>query len=212
MRIHKNEAVVLLHGLGLHSLFMNRIQKSLYDNGYDVFNIDYPSRRHNIETLTAHVYHLLQDKKIGAYRRVHFIGHSLGGVLIRNLLYRYLYHNQGKVIVLAPPNKGSIVVDILKKYLPIRWCFGPAFLELGTDSIFLEQLKYIPNDYYVIAGNSSKRTFFSFMFSEVNDGAVSLESTIAEGMERTHHAVFPVTHFTVLYNEKVIRHILEVLK
>jgi pimeloyl-ACP methyl ester carboxylesterase len=212
MDIDKNEAVVLFHGLGLHAFFMRRISAFLKKDGYDVCNIDYPSRRDTIERMTVHLYNLLEEKKLDGYKSVHFIGHSLGGVLVRNLLYRYRFHNQGKVIALAPPNKGSVLVDIFKGYAPVRWYFGPAFLELGSGSVFLEQLAYIPDNYYVIAGNRSKGTLFGFLFNEVNDGAVSVEDSIAEGMIRSHHSVLPVTHFTILYNKKVIDKILEVLK
>lgn len=212
MDIDKNEAVVLLHGLGLHALFMRRIAAFLKNDGYDVYNIDYPSRRDTVETMTAYLYDLLEGKRLGGYKSVHFIGHSLGGILVRNLLCRYRFHNQGKVIALAPPNKGSLLVDIFKRYAAVRWYFGPAFLELGSGSVFLEQLACIPDNYYVIAGSRSKGTLFGFLFDEVNDGSVSVESTIAEGMDIRHHTVFAVSHFTILYNKKVIDKIFEVLK
>ena len=212
MRIPKHEAVVLLHGLGLHSCFMRHVGRYLNDNGYDVYNLDYPSRQHNIETATAQIHDQLQDKDIGVYKRVHLIGHSLGGILARNLLYRYWFHNQGKVIALAPPNNGSLLVDRLKRFIPVSWYLGPAFLELGSESHFLENFQYIPNDYYVIAGNRSRWTLFGFCFNDANDGVVTVKSTIAEGMERTHHNVYPVTHFSMLHDKKVFNDILEILK
>lgn len=212
MRIPKHEAVILLHGLGLHSCFMSYVGRRLNDNGYDVYYIDYPSRQYNIETATAHIHNKLQQKQVGVYRRVHLIGHSLGGILARNLLYRYWAHNQGKVIALAPPNRGSLLADRFRGCPLLSWYLGPAFLELGSDSLFLKNFQYIPSDYYVIAGNRSKWTLFGSLFTEVNDGAVSVESTIAEGMERAHHSVYPVTHFSVLYDKKVFNEILEILK
>ena len=202
----------MLHGLGLHSFFMRYIGGRLYDNGYDVYYIDYPSRQHNIETATAYIHNQLQEKQIGVYRRVHLIGHSLGGIVARNLLYRYWAHSQGKVIAVAPPNRGSLLVDRFRGCPLFSWYLGPAFLELGSNSLFLNNFHYIPSDYYVIAGNRSKWTLFGHLFKEANDGAVSVENTILEGMERSHHSVYPVTHFSVLYDKKVFNDILEILK
>lgn len=212
MRIRNNEVVVLLHGLGLSSLFMQKIEKSLYEEGFDVYNLDYPSRRHNIETTTSYVYHQLETRPIGDYKKVHLVGHSLGGVLIRNVAYRYCFHNLGKIIALAPPNHGSLLVDRFKMFLPIRWYFGPSFLELGSDSQFLKQLAYVPKMYYVIAGSCSVPTLFGFLINDINDGVVTVESTVCEEMERSHHEVFPVTHFSILRNKKVIDNIVVILK
>jgi esterase/lipase len=212
MRINKNEAVVLLHGVGLSSLFMQKIEKSLYEEGFVVYNIDYPSRRHNIETTTSYVFHQLQKKPIGDCKQVHFIGHSLGGVLLRNITYRYCFHNLGKVIALAPPNHGSSLVDRFKMCTFIRWYLGPSFLELGTDSEFLKQLVYVPKMYYVIAGSRSVLTCFGFLINGINDGVVTVESTVCDEMERAQHQVFPVTHFSILWNKKVMSHIIGILK
>jgi len=212
MRIHNNEVVVLLHGLGLSTLFMRKIEKMLYEEGFDVYNLDYPSRRHNIETATSYVYHQLQNRLIGDYKQVHLVGHSLGGILIRNIAYRYCFHNLGKVVALAPPNHGSLLVDMFKMCSPIRWYLGPAFLELNTDSQFLKQLTYVPRSYYVIAGNRSVPTLFGFLINDINDGVVTVESTVCETMQRSHHQVFPVTHFSILRNNSVIDDIVVILK
>jgi pimeloyl-ACP methyl ester carboxylesterase len=212
MVTRKNEAVILLHGLGLHSLFMKKIEYVLHNAGYDVYNIDYPSRQYAIDPLTEYLYEKLKQKPLDTYKRVHFIGHSLGGILIRNLLSKHRFINCGKVIALAPPNRGSILVDRLRNFTVLRWYFGPSVLQLGSNSRFLEQLQYIPDDYYVIAGNRSAGTLFGSWFDEPNDGAVSLQSTVAAGMEDSHRSIFEVTHFTIMYNKKVIDKILGVLK
>ena len=156
MNTSKKEAVVLLHGLGLCALYMKKIEFVLQREGYAVINIDYSSRKNDIDRLTDLIKQRLIVIGIDSYEKVHFIGHSLGSILIRNLLSLSNLSNQGSVIALAPPNRGSLLADRLKSINLFCSFFGPAAVQLGTNSSFLEQLKHIPDEYYVIAGEDRK--------------------------------------------------------
>ena len=212
MNTSENEAVVLLHGLGLCAIYMKKIEFVLQKEGYDVINIDYLSRKNDIDQLTELIRSRLSRIDLVVYDSVHFVGHSLGSILIRNLLSMTAVSNQGVVIALAPPNRGSLLVDRLKTINLFHWFFGPAALQLSTDTSFLQELKHIPTDYYVIAGSKSKGTLFGHWFDELNDGTVSIESTKARGMVSGNHTVYPATHIGMLYNEKVVQKIIDILK
>lgn len=211
MNTSKNEAVVLLHGLGLCALYMKKIEFNLEREGYDVFNIDYSSRKDDINSLTALIQSKLNKIDLTVYDKVHFLGHSLGSILIRNLLSKISLTNEGSVIALAPPNRGSLLADRLKTINLFCWYFGPAALELSTDSSFLKELKHIPTDYYVIAGDKSKGTLFGGWFSESSDGTVSINSTKADGMKNQNHAVYPTTHLGILFNDTVVKKVIDIL-
>lgn len=211
MNTSKNEAVILLHGLGLCALYMKKIEFNLESEGYDVFNIDYSSRKDDINNLTALIQIKLSNIDLTAYGKVHFLGHSLGSILIRNLLSKISLKNQGSVIALAPPNRGSILADRLKTINLFCWYFGPAALELSTDSSFLKELKHIPTDYHVIAGDKSNGTLFGHWFSDLSDGTVSIKSTKADGMQSQNHVVYPTTHLGILFNDNVVKKVVDIL-
>ena len=207
----KNEAVVLLHGLGLSDLFMKRIEFNLEENGFDVFNIDYDSRKQAIEGSIKQVIDELDTIVLKKYDRVHFVGHSLGSIIMRDLLSSECISNEGIAIALAPPNHGSMLADRLSVFMLYRWYFGKVGLQLGEDSEYLRSLKFVPEAYYVIAGDKSSGTLFGRWFDELSDGTVSLKSTELEGMDKNRHLVYPVTHLGVLYNEKVVKKVVDVL-
>ena len=207
----KNEAVILLHGLGLSALFMKRIEFNLEKNGFDVFNIDYDSGIHDIEASVEQVANALGSIVLKKYDKVHFIGHSLGSIIMRDLLSKQFISNVGVAIALAPPNHGSMLSDRLSVFKLYRWYFGKAGLQLGENSVYLMSLKYVPANYYVIAGDKSSGTLFGRWFDELSDGTVSLKSTKLEGMDKSKHLIYPVTHLGILYNEKVVKKVVDIL-
>ena len=207
----KNEAVVLLHGLGLSAFFMKRIEFNLEERGFDVFNIDYDSRKQAIQTSVEQIADELDALKLNRYDKVHFVGHSLGSIIMRDLLSRECISNVGIAIALAPPNHGSILADRLCAFKLYRWYFGKAGLQLGVGSEYLRSLKFVPEVYYVIAGDKSSGTIFGRWFDELSDGTVSLKSTELEGMDKSRHFVYPVTHLGILYNEKVVKKLVDIL-
>lgn len=92
--------------------------------GYDVLNWGYPSHGHTIEALGARLEQRLRAARLPAGTRVHFVGHSLGGIVVRSLLARDdLPFAPGRVVMLAPPNQGS---DVAERMAPLLgWWLTP---------------------------------------------------------------------------------------
>ncbi len=77
-----SECVILLHGLARTSQSMTKLESALRENGYLVANIDYPSREHPIQTLAPEaVSRGLAECRTGNPEKIHFVTHSLGGIL-----------------------------------------------------------------------------------------------------------------------------------
>ncbi len=201
----KSEHVVLLHGIGRGSSVMKKLSSHLLLHGFCPHNIDYPSRTARVEILAQNIYQQIQPLLENSETKVHFVGHSLGGIIIRYILQHFEVPNRGRIVMLAPPNQGSEVAEFLKKYSFYRNAFGPAGQQLGTkDNQLLQSLN--PPDYEVgiIAGDRSVDFLFSwFLLSSPNDGKVTVESTKLEGM--TDHIVLHAPH-PFVPNFKIVIH------
>jgi pimeloyl-ACP methyl ester carboxylesterase len=176
------DCVILLHGLARTSASMDFLQSALEQEGYSVANIDYPSRKHNIAKLAEMAIDAGLDACMGA--KIHFVTHSLGGILVRYYLEIKKIHNLGRVVMLAPPNQGSQVVDNWRCVPGYSFLNGPAGLELGTDSSSVP-LALGPVDYElgVIAGTKSVNLILSLSLPNPNDGKISVQNTKVAGMK-----------------------------
>src|SRR3990167_2225806 len=198
--------VVLLHGLGRNKKIMIKMEAYLAAHGFCPHNIEYPSTKKPIEELAPMIKNQLAALKIDKMNRVHFVGHSLGAIMIRYILQHDPFENLGRVVLIAPPNHGSELVDVLRKFGFYRRIYGPAGMQLGTkDNALLQSLNPI-EDYEVgiIAGDRSIDWLFSwFIFRGPDDGKVTVARTKLEAM--TDHIVVHIAHPFLPRRLEVIR-------
>jgi pimeloyl-ACP methyl ester carboxylesterase len=201
------ECVVLLHGLGRTCWSMKRIEWALKGAGYQVVNISYPSRRRTVEQLSGGYLQELMATRIPAgVKKIHFVTHSLGGILLRDYLAHHTVTNLGRVVMLAPPNHGSAVVNALRRHALGRRVLGPAGHQLGTTAADVPQ-RLGPAGFPlgVIAGDVSLNPFFSRLLGGANDGKVSVESAKLAGM--SDFAVVHSSHTWMMWRAETLREI-----
>jgi pimeloyl-ACP methyl ester carboxylesterase len=207
------ECVILLHGLGRTSRSLNKMAEALQAAGLSPVNLDYPSREQTIETLALETIARGLDRctKIQAHT-VHFVTHSMGGVLVRYYLSRHRLENLGRVVMLSPPNRGSEAADHLKDSALYTWFNGPAGQQLVTGPEGLPGQRG-PVDFPlgIITGN--RHSFFDAWLAEVipgaDDGKVSVERAKVAGM--ADFLVLPHTHPFIMNAEEVIEQTLHFL-
>ena len=201
-----DECVILLHGLARSSGSMEKLAGRLTDAGYVVANIDYPSRKQTVETLAP----LAIDQGLaqchteaGDNAVVNVVTHSMGGILVRQYLSNNPAAITGRVVMLAPPNNGSEVVDKFRDIPGYKWLNGPAGRQLGTgqDSV-PRSLGAAEFDVGVIAGTRSINLLLSQHLPNPDDGKVSVESARLEGM--CDFMTVAVSHPFIMRDNKVI--------
>lgn len=181
--VMKKEKVILIHGFGRSKVAMWPLYIELYSAGYDVSNIGYSSFNSNIDEIKKEVFEQINEISFNSYTKVHFVGHSLGGLLCRAYLQEKQIENLGNVVLLGSPSHGTELVDVYNK----EWWFeyaGPTAKILGTKgNSFPKSLK---NPYYnlgVIAGvYKTNIEIIEKAFNGEHDGMVSVESTKIKGM------------------------------
>jgi len=180
------ECVVLLHGLARTSSSLDVMQEALEEDGYLTANIDYPSREYEIAALaTLAVGEGLASCRAGEnVEKIHFVTHSLGGILVRQYLSTETVDELGRVVMLGPPNQGSNAVDDLEGVPGFDWLNGPAGHQLGKgESSVPLALGPVDFELGVIAGNRTIDPVTSAVLDDPDDGKVSVEDTKIDGMD-----------------------------
>ncbi|WP_157610924.1 esterase/lipase family protein [Arsukibacterium perlucidum] len=206
------DCVVLLHGLARSAGAMETMQQELTDAGYHTVNVDYPSRKHAIEALAPMVIPpALAQCREKQTDIIHFVTHSMGGILLRQYLQDNVIADLGRVVMMGPPNQGSQVVDNLKDVPVFKAFNGPAGIQLGTGEQDLpKQLGPVSFELGVIAGTRSINLILSTFLPNPDDGKVSVANTKVQGMCAL--VTVEVSHPFLMKRQKVIKQVLHFLK
>jgi pimeloyl-ACP methyl ester carboxylesterase len=207
------EAVVLLHGLGRSRLSMARMARALRRAGYRTLNRGYPSTRHGLARLAEDVVaeRLAAVSRWGV-ERVHFVTHSLGGMLVRHYAAHVGLPAGTRAVTIAPPHRGSELADRMAHVRLVRWYCGPVLTELGTGPDgAAEGLGPLPElEVGVIAGGRGGWPFFRHLFDGPSDGTVAVERARVVGM--TDFVVVPAGHSFITERRETIRQTLHFLR
>jgi alpha-beta hydrolase superfamily lysophospholipase len=209
------DTVVILHGIGHSRWNMYWVERAMRKEGYATINISYPSLKNEIPALANFVNDtLIKEKVWDRPGHVHFVTHSMGGLVARRYLENYKAgippEKMGRVVMIAPPNGGSEVADLLKDFLPYKWMFGPAGQQLTTKA----RMTDVTTPWYsagVIAGTRGWPYFVAtWLIDGDHDGRVAVEKTKLSGMK--DFIATPATHSFISWKSGVHKQIVYFLK
>ena len=151
------DGVVLLHGISRTSRSFRKMQASVEAAGFATLNVGYASRRKALEALAEDIHPAVERFAEGLDGCVHFVCHSMGGLLARVYVARHRPERLGRVVMLGTPNGGSEIADRLKHIGAYRALFGPAGQQLGTqrDAAARRDVSARRLSRRIIAGNRS---------------------------------------------------------
>jgi len=211
-----SEIVILLPGLGRTSRMFRPLRARLRRAGYTVYALDYPGTRFDAWTLASMVRAGI-ERLVPRDRRAHFVGHSLGAILARGALVEPTPFQLGRVVMVAPPNRGAGVLNRMAAAGPIlKPVFGPVLGDLAVGSDYLRTLGRPDTEIGVIAGTErfhacNPSAYHNWWAGTVrpHDGTVEVENTRLDGM--TDFITVPANHTTICRHPAAIRQTLHFL-
>ena len=185
--------VLLLHGHGRTGLSLSFLASELGAEGYATLAPSYGMRRTMAEILA------FLGPRVDAFEKtldgpMHIVTHSLGGLVARALIASHRPSRLGRVVMLAPPNNGSELADLLFDLKLSATVLGPVGGVLRTHRLRQDEALLGPVDYElgIVAGNVSLTPIPERILPRPHDGKVSVASTRLDGM--ADHIVVPVPH------------------
>jgi len=203
---HSKELVILIHGIMYSPLIMWKIEKSLTNAGYNTLNFDYASTRWPMDTVTEKLHQEITDK-YSKYEKIHFVTHSLGGLVIRAYLDQFGSELEGHLVMIAPPNQGSITAERFEDFALFKWLLGEPGQHLGKDRDDYFKMYPPPRIHFgIIAGGLCNDKGFNPLIPGDDDGTVGVEETRIYGY--ADFIIIPGLHTTLLWQGEVIRQII----
>ncbi|WP_245502237.1 esterase/lipase family protein [Bradyrhizobium betae] len=206
------DGVVLLHGIGVGSWTLKKLERTLQRRGFATLNLDYASRKKPLEALAEEIHTPIAafaEQRDGA---IHFVAHSMGGLLARVYISRHRPARLGRVVMLGTPNGGSEVADLLKDFSIYHAAFGPAGLQLTTAQAPV--LAALPSPDYAVGIIAGCRTIApiasAFVLPRPNDGRVSVASAKLADMD--DHIVIKASHTGLPRNTTAIEQTIAFLR
>lgn len=185
LSLASDRVAVLVHGLGRSRASMSELAQALEGQGWAVMDMGYPSTRRSLDEHAAQLGGLLDHLAADGARRVDFVTHSLGGIVVRSALARKdAWRTQldiGRLAMLAPPSQGSSLAQALKDFVPFRMIMG----EVGPE-LALDEAGAVPAPecrFGVVAAQRGDGGGWNPLLKGEDDGVVTVEETKLEGME-----------------------------
>ena len=204
------QTVVLVHGLGRRAASMAPLGRDLASAGYEVINVAYDSWGGSPFELSEQLHDEIDACCRGRENELHFVTHSLGGILVRKFLADHSPAHEGRVVMLSPPNQGSEIVDRIAAVPFLEELLGPTGGDLGTDPESLpNRLGPAHFEVGIITGDRSVNPFYSWLIPGPDDGKVSVDRARLEGAAGL--LVVPYSHSFIMNRDPVIQEVLHFL-
>lgn len=173
-------AIIVLHGLARSDKSVSRMKRHLETAGFYTIAMNYPSTRASVPQNAEYLHEVLQS--LHGIDKVHLVGFSMGGIVVRQSLSAHPEPRLGRVVLVGTPNQGAELATMMKDWWAFKTILGPSGQDLvaGPEGI-APQLPAPPCEFGIIAGCRGTNDGYNPLIPGDNDGTVSLESTRLAG-------------------------------
>jgi pimeloyl-ACP methyl ester carboxylesterase len=188
--------IVLVHGLWNRGWSMAAMAKRLRAQGHQVLVFSYPTRGNNLDGHADELHTFLGKSNAD---ELHLVGHSMGGLVILNMLSRYDDLPPGRVVLMGTPVKGASVVKRLEKLPGQKFIFGKS-----RDNL-LQGFQHTPSGYETGMIRGTRTFGFGKIVgghSEPNDGSIAISETELDGLKDS--VELAVAHSEMLISREVV--------
>lgn len=206
------DCVILLHGLARTSASMWWLKRQLKQHNYTVVNAGYYSMANGIsESANKVIPQAVAQCQKQKANEIHFVTHSMGGILVRSYLQTHQINRLKTIVMLAPPNNGSEIVDRLLQSSAYEKLAFQSFKQLSArpDS-YVNSLQPIEAEIGVIAGVDSYNPRFSKWLPGDDDGKVSVKSACLPEMKAM--LVISANHTSMTFSQDVRNQVVHFLE
>ncbi len=191
------ENVVFIHGLWMLGIDMALLRKRVRRCGFKVHQFHYSTVRKSPRESAVQLQSYIQQ--FDTQQPLHFVAHSLGGMVVRHLFYLYPEQRNGKVLALGTPHAGSEVAEQLSHSAWGRLILGKS-VQQGLLGDAPQWRSSNPLGVIAGAGRLGVGRLLAH-FSGDNDGTVAVSETKLNNT--TEHLIMPCSHMGLIYNRAV---------
>jgi pimeloyl-ACP methyl ester carboxylesterase len=196
------KAVIFVHGMGRSSKSWPRLTEQLERAGYLTIGFDYPSTRTAISDSAQYLAKVVEG--LEGIEEINFVCHSMGGLVLRAYLAEHSDPRIHRAVMLAVPNRGAEMADIVSKWPIYRWVCGPGGCELVTDPEGIIASLPTPNfEFAIIAAARGSESGYNPLIPGDDDGTITVESTKLPGAT-DFLQVNGVMHSLLMFDQRVI--------
>ncbi len=205
--------VYVLHGWGNARSIMKKVCKSVKKADYVYENYAYPALNVDLDSLGLFLY---RDVKNDSYDSVSFVTHSMGALVLRDMLkysgmdsdFPIIY----RIVMITPPNQGADIADHFESKEGFQKLLGPNVRKMQTDSnSYANQLPVPINcEIGIIIGARGKRIGYNPLIKGDNDGLIKPEHTLLGNENDT--ITLKLDHLAVIKRRKSRKQVVSFLK
>lgn len=195
----QGRAVILLHGIFRSSYSLQWMAEQLVEDGTLAVAMDYPSTQVSIPEAADYLHQVITN--LDGIDQIDLVTHSLGGLVVRAYLAEHSDERLRRLVMIATPNQGAEMADLLGGNLIYRGVFGPAGRQLMKEGL-IPTLPAPSFEFAVIAGARGTQTGWNLLIPGDDDGTVTVASTKLAGA--ADFATVPSLHTFLIREPEVV--------